>query len=616
MDEATGADYTKGYIAFRWSPAPPMPGREGIDLLASRGLMPALWAGLAICVAGAVSQPATAAADPAPAPTVAASTARDFASDIAAARDLQRKGRAREAIALLALDHKLDPGNRDVTVAFAQIYSYAGQQGQAIALLDTLLAATPDDVDARIVLAQAYAFNHDYGAAEAQYQKALTAAPDDSDAKVGLAQTYAFEGRYTDAKALYAAVLAKDPKNFDALTGLAGAESFSGDYRKARADYQSVLDVQPDNSDALVGLATVDYWLNDLPAAIALDHRALALDPADPDANDLRRQLDLKTSPQIISTLTTSSSTDGSTRDYRVSERFFTAPTTAIGLVEDLYTLSNASGSAQTHRFGIVGTFQASSRFGVDLSLLGSKYAGVGAVTDSALSMYGGDNGLTYGLSFTNGGVDGSVAAAGGRISPSQQSALVRINAVTLDAGYTRKASTMSIAQTTSAYNDGNRFHEELFDLSHQFGIGANTTVTPDLGIRSAGFSNTYNDPTVALSPGYYNYQSQRDTSLGATFNRQMNDRLSVGAVGTLGFRQTVVLTYVKTGPLWNPHFVSIPKGTGSLPFQRVEPYFDYEGDRFSVAGALYVDHYPGGAPLIVPYSATTVDITFSIRLP
>jgi len=126
-----------------------LPGRLAIAILAS------------LLTFAAFSTVASAKA-PAPAGPAASSPPHDFAADIATAKQLQRQGRAREALALLAADHKLDPGNRDVTVAYAQTSSYAGDQGLAIALIDQLLQASPDDLDARVVLAQAYAFNHDY----------------------------------------------------------------------------------------------------------------------------------------------------------------------------------------------------------------------------------------------------------------------------------------------------------------------------------------------------------------------------------------------------------------------------------------------------------------------
>ena len=71
----------------------------------------------------------TSAKAPAPGAPSASPPVHDFTADIATARQLQRQGRAREALALLAADHKLDPANRDVTVAYAQTSSYAGDQG-------------------------------------------------------------------------------------------------------------------------------------------------------------------------------------------------------------------------------------------------------------------------------------------------------------------------------------------------------------------------------------------------------------------------------------------------------------------------------------------------------
>ena len=577
----------------------------------------AMTASLAIVLASCVASAAHADSSASPAPPVNVnppSALRDFAADIAQAKDWQRKGMNRQALALLTADHRLDPTNRDVTVALAETASFAGEQGQAIALLDPLLQASPDDVDARIVLARAYAFNHDYPAAESQYDKALTIAPDDADAQVGLAQTYSFEGRFTDAEHLYRTVLKRDPKNFDALTGLAGAESFAGDYRRARADFRSVLDAQPDNSDALVGMATVEYWLNDLPAAISFDDRALALDPGDSDARDLHRQLSIKFSPQVVSTLTTSHSDDGSTFDSRVEERFFTAPTMAFGVVQELYRIGNGQGSVQTHKLGLTATYQGSNRFGAAVSLLGSKYGGVPSVTDSVLSVFGEDDGVGYGAGVSTGGVDGSVAANGGITNTSQASALVRVNTSFASLGYTHRATAINFGGQSAVYDDGNHFHDFTVDASHRFDISSRSSITPDIGLREAGFSVTYNTRAQTLAPGYYSYLYQRDVTLTTTVNRQLTDRLALGVIGTLGVRNSTVPVYFNPNPKYGkpiPTFFTDP----GLAFQSFEPFFDYEGDRFSLAGAFYDDHYRGGV-WTLPYQANTIDMTFSVRLP
>lgn len=565
------------------------------------------------------------AADPSPSPSplptplasVGSARVPDFAADIASAKELQRRGHGRDAIALLEADHKYDPSNRDITVALAQTYSYSGDQGRAIALLDTLLKATPDDIDARVFLAQAYSFNKDYAAAESQYHAILISAPADEDAQVGLAQTYTFEGRFADAKALFAQVLAHDAKNFDALVGLAGAEGFTGDYQRARSDYRVVLDVQPDNTDALIGLATVEYWLNNIPAAIALDDRVLVLDPADSDARDLRKQLTIKTAPQVIASGTTSHSSDGSTFDYKLTERYYMAPTTSVGLVEESYLITSPDptvSSAQAQRFGFVATYTGLNQFGVDLRLVSSKFTGAPAVTDSVLALSSARGSLAFGLGYSTGGVDGSITANGGQSNTGQQTPLVRIGTVFANAAFARQGSSVNVTTQSAYYNDGNRFREFTADVSHLFGIGAYNSITPDIGVRTGSFSNTYNDPNVAVAPGYYNYAWQRDLSVSATATRQMTDRFSVGVTGSLGWRNTAVLDYTTNPPATVP--------SGALPFARLDPYIDYEGDRFSVTAAYYNDHYGGrvisaiDGTAVQSFAANTLDVNFTIRLP
>lgn len=568
------------------------------------------------------------AADPASqsqhagAPVAAPSTPPDFSTDIAAAKDLQRRGRSHDAIALLLKDHRSNPADRDVTVALAQTYSYAGDQGSAIALLDTLLAQSPDDGDARVILAQAYAFNHDYAAAENQYGIVLKATPDDEDAQVGLGQTYTFEGKFAQAQTLLSGVLAHDPKNSDARVGLAGAESYSGDYEKARADYRAVLADQPDNTDALVGLASVEYWLGDVPAAVALDNRALALDPGDSDARDLERQLHVRVAPQLVATSTTSRSNDGSTFDYQLEGRYYANPATSYGLVDEVYGIANGGAWVRAHRFGIVATYTGADRFGADLRLVNARYASsaassVPSATDDVFTLSDASGPFSYSLGTSNGGVDGSVQAYGQRTAFGQQSALVRINSIFGSVGYQRHANAVDLQLQSSTYNDGNRYHQFSADVSHELGFGATLTVTPDIAVSSAGFTNSYTDPNVGASPGYYDFDSQRVVLVTVTAQKQMSDRFSVGTVAGIGENWTVVPSYLICVPGYCPPPTAF--ASPALLDQHLEPYFDYEGDRFSFAGAYYDDHFAGagkGAAQIQPYAANTLDLTFSIRLP
>jgi tetratricopeptide (TPR) repeat protein len=615
-NEAWGADYTNGR-SVRSTGARPhhaAVARKDEVVLASRAF--ALLAALAVF--GAAGRAATADPSPAPAatPTPAAVETRDFAADIAAARELQRRGKSHDAIALLVSDHTLDPTNRDVTVALAQTYSYSGDQGDAISLLDRLLAASPDDADARILLAQAYAFNHDYAAAEVQYGMVLQSAPDDEDAQVGIGQTYTFEGKYADAKTIFQKILAHDPNNSDARVGLGGADAFSGDYVHARQAYQAVLDVQPDNADALVGLASVEYWLGNVPAAVALDNRALALDPGDSDATDLKKQLRVKTSPQMVATMTDAHSNDGNSSDYQLEERYYTQPSTSVGLVEELYQIGDQGVFVQSHRAGIVATYVGPNQFGADLRIVGSKFGGVPEVTDSNFSLFDTDGPWNSTLGTSTGGVDGSVEANGGRSAPGVQSALVRIDALFGDLGYTKRGSNLNFTAQTASYNDGNRFHEFTADLSHAFAIGAYDTITPDIGYRSAGFSDSYANAYVATNPGYYDYSAQRGVTLSVTGQRALTEHLSAGVVVAIGDNTTVIPTYSGCYPLY---CAAGSFSTGGLPSEHFEPYFDYEGDRFSFVGAYYDDHYGGagtGIDTVQPFAANTLDLTFSIRLP
>ena len=63
MDEASSADYTNGYDAFSTGPGyPHARGREGDELVATRGVAPAIAAALTMFAAGALGAPACVAA--------------------------------------------------------------------------------------------------------------------------------------------------------------------------------------------------------------------------------------------------------------------------------------------------------------------------------------------------------------------------------------------------------------------------------------------------------------------------------------------------------------------------------------------------------------------------
>jgi tetratricopeptide (TPR) repeat protein len=99
------------------------------------------------------------------------------------------------ALARLRLLRRLEPRDRDITVAHARVLSWAGKYPAAIALYDSLLDASPNRADALAGRARTVAWSGDLGRAEQLWRSALTAHPDDPEIQVGMAQTLLWRGQ-------------------------------------------------------------------------------------------------------------------------------------------------------------------------------------------------------------------------------------------------------------------------------------------------------------------------------------------------------------------------------------------------------------------------------------
>jgi cytochrome c-type biogenesis protein CcmH/NrfG len=532
-----------------------------------------------------------------------------MAADVVAAKSLMNSGQSMRAVALLLPDHQSDPSNRDVSVALAQAYSYTGRQGEAIQLLDSVLATDPTDGEARVLLGRAYAYNHDYADAEAQFATELKEYPDDSDAQVGLADTYTFQAEYADAEQLYKLVLAKDPKNGDALVGLAAVESYTNRMDAARADYNKVLSAQPDNVDALVGLASVAYWQGDLTTARTIANHAIAISPDDSDARDLLAQINVRIAPLADLTSVTTTGSDGLQTNRQFIQRFYSDPATYFGIYAARYEIGGSGTSTTANRFGIVAGFAPSAAASFDLRAYSSAFTGQPSTTDLQLNFSGTRLSNDYNASLVVGGVDGSIQANGGVPVVNGQSAVIRLTTLSLGADH-RFGNTMAgfgVAHAT--YNDGNTYNELTLDLNRTMQMKSGASLIADVNLRNAGFAQTWSYQTtnpqppynsVSHSHGYYDYLSQRDLSLGLTFDEQFNDHLSGGVQATTGTEQTGTF-YGAAGP------------TAAFRF---EPYLSLDTSRMTFSVDETTVRYSGSTNgFVLPYTANTLQLNVAVRL-
>jgi cytochrome c-type biogenesis protein CcmH/NrfG len=570
---------------------------------------------ISLCVAIA---PANAAAFAHPAPTPAplasatlpiASVPRDVAADVTAAKSLMNSGQSLLAVALLLPDHQTDPSNRDVAVALAQAYSYAGKQGEAIQLLDVVLVKDPTDGEARVLLGRAYAYNHDYADAESQFATELKAVPDDSDAQIGLADTYTFQSQYAKAEKLYRVVLAKDPKNSDALVGLAAVESYTNRMDSARADYNTVLGAQPQNVDALVGLASVAYWQGDLSGARSIANHAIAISPDNIDARDLLRQINVRVAPLADLTSVTTTGSDGLQTNRQFIQRFYPNPASYIGIYDARYEIGGSGTSTTANRFGIVAGYAPSAAASFDLRAYSSKFTGQASTTDMLLNFSGTRRSNDYSAALVVGGVDGSIQANGGVPVVNGQSAVIRLTTLSLGADHRFGNTVAGFGLAHATYNDGNTYNEVTLNVNRTMQMKFGASLIADLNLRNAGFAQTWsyqttnpNPPynTINHSHGYYDYYRQRDLSLGLTLAEQLNDHLSGGVQASTGTEQTGTW-FGAAGP------------TAAFRF---EPYLSFDASRMTFSIDETTVRYSGSTNgFVLPYTANTLQLNVSARL-
>ncbi len=108
------------------------------------------------------------------------------------------------------------------------------------------------------------------------------------------AKGYLDRGLLLEAERLYQSALAADGKNAEAYAGLAQVRERSGDTNAARKEAQASLDLAPSATAYLV-LARLDFAARQLDAANTEAGNALKLDPANPSAKEIVRQVQAQT---------------------------------------------------------------------------------------------------------------------------------------------------------------------------------------------------------------------------------------------------------------------------------------------------------------------------------
>jgi len=231
----------------------------------------------------------------------------------ARARDLERRGDADGALALLwtasglaprdaeiqahlaaalervgALDAAVDAW-RAAVAARADDRRYArrlvlalvaaGRSGDAVAFARGATERAPADVEALVTLGLAHA-EQDVAAAITCFTRALARAPHHTLARYNLALLFKRVDRLDEAIVELRRVTAAEPRP-EALHALAGALWHRGDATRAAEVLQAAIDADPRHADAHQLLGVIRAAARDWPGAAAALRRALALRPQD-----------------------------------------------------------------------------------------------------------------------------------------------------------------------------------------------------------------------------------------------------------------------------------------------------------------------------------------------
>jgi predicted aspartyl protease/Flp pilus assembly protein TadD len=150
-----------------------------------------------------------------------------------------------------------------------------------LALL-TVAVAHPDNEKAR-ARAQKALRAGDFERAAELYREVLSKDDHDNEARLGLSHALLKLRRLQDSFDHAARVIAVDPLSARAHALLGSAVLASGDFRLSMEEFRTALALNDSEAMAIAGLAMVDYYENRTQSCIGRLHRAIQIDPNEPD---------------------------------------------------------------------------------------------------------------------------------------------------------------------------------------------------------------------------------------------------------------------------------------------------------------------------------------------
>ncbi len=191
-----------------------------------------------------------------------------------------------KALAAVTGAIKKYPHNRQLQLQHASLLGEQGRREEAVKLLQGMLNNTPGDRDIYLTMAQVYSQAKQYLKAEAVINKALalTDNPDDQEyARFMLGSVYEREKKFDLAEEQFKKVLAVDPMNDAAANYLGYMLADQGVRLEESVQYiEKALKIEPNNGAYLDSLGWAYYKMNRYDRAVAPLQKAVQLISNDP----------------------------------------------------------------------------------------------------------------------------------------------------------------------------------------------------------------------------------------------------------------------------------------------------------------------------------------------
>src|SRR5262249_21667466 len=177
-----------------------------------------------------------------------ASAEREVAQIVAQFQEALRQGDENRASSLLQDGLRRFPGNEELQVQTAALYSFQKHDDRAIALLIEVVKKNPTSRSAKLELAQIYGYRRAYKKSDGLYCELLAAAGDDETAALGLVHNLILEGKREEARALAAQASQRHPTSLglrqydDYLANSTRSETLQERYGRAQISESFLAD--------------------------------------------------------------------------------------------------------------------------------------------------------------------------------------------------------------------------------------------------------------------------------------------------------------------------------------------------------------------------------------